>query len=133
MEEANESFAREGELMTESPSDRDWTDWDAQIKRDALSGKLERLLATTREAKDENWCALFNGLPDDVQELALKNYEHLKTNPYDSSLRFGRVAGCWSVHAGRGYRALATELDAEFVWSWIGCRTDYDRMIDRAD
>ena len=131
MEQANEPLARELRDLPESFS-HDWAEWDAQIKRDAVSGKLERLLATTREDKDENWCSLFAALSGEVKELALRNYEVLKTNPYHSSLHFGRVAGCWSVHAGRGYRALATEIDAEFVWSWIGTRTDYDRMIDGA-
>jgi hypothetical protein len=131
MREANEPLARELGEMQESLSESDWAEWDAQIKRDAASGKLEHLLATTKEAKDENWCALFNGLPVEVQELALRNYERFKANPYHSSVHFARVAGCWSVHAGRGYRALATEIDAEFIWSWIGSRNDYDRMINR--
>jgi|GEM_PF-175240 len=123
--------AREVEEPPDSSfSASDWAEWDAQIKRDAASGKLGKVLAKSKEEKDEDWCSLFSALPSEIKEIALKNYEILKTNPYHSSLHFSRIGCCWSVHAGHGYRAMATELDKEFIWSWIGNRADYDRWLD---
>jgi hypothetical protein len=72
---------------------------------------------------------LFNGLPLDVQELARENYRLLKADPYHPSLHFKRVGDYWSVRVGRGYRALATEVENGFLWGWIGSHAEYDRII----
>ena len=72
---------------------------------------------------------LFNALPSEVRELARQNYELLKADPYHPSLHFKRVGGYWSVRVGRGYRALATEVEGGFLWGWIGSHAEYDRII----
>ena len=72
---------------------------------------------------------LFRQLPVEVQELARANYELLKSNPYHPSLHFKRVGNYWSVRVGRGYRALATEVEGGFLWGWIGSHAEYDRII----
>jgi hypothetical protein len=33
------------------------------------------------------------------------------------------------VRVGRGYRALATEVDGALLWFWIGSHKDYDVLI----
>ena len=72
---------------------------------------------------------LFYQLPQEVQDLARKNYELLKADPHHPSLRFKKVGDYWSVRVGRGYRALATEVDGGLLWGWIGSHAEYDRIV----
>jgi len=71
----------------------------------------------------------FRELPVEVQARARANYELLKENPHHPSLHFKRVGGYWSVRVGRGYRALATEVEGGVLWGWIGSHAEYDRLI----
>jgi hypothetical protein len=68
-------------------------------------------------------------LPEQVRELADKNYALLKENPQHPSLNFKKVGRFWSVRVGLRYRALAVESDGDLVWFWIGSHADYDAMI----
>jgi len=74
------------------------------------------------------WECLAN-LPEDIQNLARKNYALLKTNPHHPSLQFKRVGKLWSARVGLHYRALATEDGEDFIWVWIGTHDEYERMI----
>lgn len=71
----------------------------------------------------------YNALPQEVRELADRNYELLKSNPRHASLRFKKIDQVWSVRIGRHYRALATELPDGFYWFWIGPHGEYDQRI----
>jgi mRNA-degrading endonuclease RelE of RelBE toxin-antitoxin system len=51
----------------------------------------------------------FEALPDDIQQLARKNFELLKSNPRHPSLQFKRLGEYWSARVGLHYRALAVE------------------------
>jgi hypothetical protein len=72
---------------------------------------------------------LFEQLPEEVQELARKNYELLKADPHHPSLHFKKVGEYWSVRVGRGYRALGTDVSDGLLWGWIGSHAEYDRII----
>ena len=75
---------------------------------------------------------LYHQLPESVQELADKNYDLLKFDPFHASLHFkkvGRRRQLWSVRVGEHYRALGTEKPEGIVWFWIGPHTEYDRLI----
>ncbi|HEY0156302.1 MAG TPA: hypothetical protein VGF28_03330 [Thermoanaerobaculia bacterium] len=72
---------------------------------------------------------LFEQLPQEVQDLARKNYELLKADPHHPSLHFKKVGAYWSVRVGRGYRALATEVSDGLLWGWIGSHAEYDWII----
>jgi hypothetical protein len=72
---------------------------------------------------------MFNELPQEVQDLARENYEFLKVNPRHPSLHFKKVGDYWSVRVGRGYRALATEVEGGLLWGWIGSHAEYDHLI----
>jgi len=69
---------------------------------------------------------LYDRLPKAVQELADKNFKLLKDNPKHPSLHFKKVGRFWSVRIGAHHRALATEVDGEMRWHWIGSHADYD-------
>jgi hypothetical protein len=70
-------------------------------------------------------------LPGHIQQLADRNFELLRTDPAHPSLHFKRVGRFRSARVGRGYRALAVEVDDGLLWFWIGNHSDYDRLISR--
>jgi hypothetical protein len=74
----------------------------------------------------------YHQLPKDVQELADKNYELLKVDPYHPSLHFkkvGKTKHLWSVRIGQQYRALGIDKPEGIVWFWIGTHAAYDKLL----
>ena len=71
----------------------------------------------------------YDRLPAPVRELADKNFAVLKSDPRHPSLHFKPVGRYWSVRVGIRYRALATEVDGDLVWFWIGSHADYDQLV----
>ena len=71
----------------------------------------------------------YGQLPEQVRDLADKNYALLKDNPQHPSLQLKKIGRFWSVRVGLRYRALATEADGDLVWFWIGSHADYDALI----
>ncbi|WP_245537351.1 hypothetical protein [Thiocystis violascens] len=69
-------------------------------------------------------------MPEQVQQLARKNYELLKENPRHPSLRFKKFGKLWSARVGGNHRALAMEDEDGYVWVWIGTHEEYDRLIN---
>jgi hypothetical protein len=55
-------------------------------------------------------------LPENIRALADKNYELLKENPRHPSLQLKKVGRFWSVRVGKGYRALAVEVETGLLW-----------------
>lgn len=76
-----------------------------------------------------NFWAQYQGLPDDVRQLADKNFELLKGNPRHPSLRFKKIGNFWSARVGLAHRALAIEDGEDFIWVWIGTHDDYERIM----
>ena len=71
--------------------------------------------------------ALYETLPENVRALADKNFALLKENPQHPSLHFKKAGRFWSVRIGAHYRALATEVDGDLRWHWIGSHAKYDQ------
>jgi len=71
----------------------------------------------------------YKKLPRDIQEIADKNYELLRTNPRHKSVRLKKVGDYYSVRVGLGYRALAMPDNGELIWFWIGTHAEYDNLI----
>ena len=82
----------------------------------------------THSTTPEFWAA-YDDLPNEIQELADKNYQLLKADPQHPSLHFRPVGPCWSARVGRRFRALAVENNCDFVWFWIGTHAVYDRLL----
>ncbi|VAW40232.1 hypothetical protein MNBD_CHLOROFLEXI01-1590 [hydrothermal vent metagenome] len=74
----------------------------------------------------------YQELPKEVQNLADKNFQLLKADPYHSSLHFKKVGKqnqLWSVRVSRQYRALGREKPEGIVWFWIGSHGEYDKLL----
>ncbi len=72
---------------------------------------------------------LYKKLPPDIQKLADKNYDLLRSDPRHKSVRLKKVGDYYSVRIGLGYRALALPDNGELIWFWIGSHADYDALI----
>jgi hypothetical protein len=74
---------------------------------------------------------VYRQLPTEVRALADRNYALLKADPAHGSLHFKKTGNLWSVRVGLHYRALATAVDGDLVWFWIGSHAEYDRLLGR--
>ena len=79
-------------------------------------------------ASSKFW-ALYQALPEEVRDLADKNYQLLKSNPRHPSLHFKRIGELWSVRFGDHYRALGIEEADGINWIWIGTHAEYDKLV----
>ena len=76
----------------------------------------------------------YEELPKEARELADKNFNLLKSDPYHPSLHFKKVDDkrkLWSVRIGSQYRALGTEKSEGILWFWIGTHSEYDKILSR--
>jgi hypothetical protein len=71
----------------------------------------------------------YRQLPEEIQKLADKNFELLKSDARHASLRLKKVGPFWSVRVGLHYRALAKDRAEGLLWFWIGDHNTYDRLI----
>ena len=71
----------------------------------------------------------YNKLPDQIKELADKNFELLKENPQHPSLHIKKAGKYWSVRIGMKYRALAVEVEDGLLWFWTGTHSEYDKLL----
>ncbi|GAK50723.1 hypothetical protein U14_01956 [Candidatus Moduliflexus flocculans] len=71
----------------------------------------------------------YDMLPQAIRELADKNFDLLKTNPFHPSLHFKNVGKYWSVRVGKKYRAVAIQSSQGLLWFWIGTHPEYEKII----
>ena len=71
----------------------------------------------------------YEKLPKQIQQLADKSFELLKTDPTHPSLHFKKVGKFWSVRVSIRYRALGVEVKDGLIWFWIGSHSDYEKLI----
>ncbi len=71
----------------------------------------------------------YESLPNEIREIANKNFKLLKTDPRHPSLQFKKIGIFWSARVGFAHRALAIEDGEDFIWVWIGTHDEYERMI----
>ena len=70
-------------------------------------------------------------LPRNVQRRARVAFQWFQQNPAHPSLKFklpNRDLGLYSARVGLDYRVLATRVDDEVVWFWIGSHAEYDHL-----
>ena len=84
----------------------------------------------THHATPRFW-RCYRELPEEIRDLADRKYALLETDPAHVSLHFKKTASLWSVRVGLHYRALATEVDGDLVWFWLGSHAGYDKLVGR--
>jgi mRNA-degrading endonuclease RelE of RelBE toxin-antitoxin system len=72
---------------------------------------------------------LYYSLPEEIKELANKNFQLLKENPNHPSLKLKKIDNFWSARIGIKYRTLAIETELGLVWFWIGTHAEYDKIL----
>ena len=83
-----------------------------------------------RHSKDPEFQPLYDALPNDIQRLADRCFEHLKSDPRHPSLHFKCLGDdIWSVRVGLKYRALSIRGTDRYQWFWIGTHAEYDRLV----
>lgn len=73
----------------------------------------------------------YRALPVEVQQLADRCYELLRSDPRHPSLHLKKVGRFWSMRIGLHYRALAVEDGGDLIWIWIGTHAEYDQLVGR--
>ncbi|MDQ3750494.1 MAG: hypothetical protein M3367_15985 [Acidobacteriota bacterium] len=68
-------------------------------------------------------------MPENVRDLADKNFELLKANPRHPSLHFKQIGILRSMRVGKHFRALGLDKKEGIVWFWIGSHADYDKLV----
>ncbi len=81
-------------------------------------------------ATPEFW-AHYRRLPDEVRQLADKNFSLLRENSHHPSLRLKRTGIYWSARVGLHHRVLAKERSEGLVWFWIGPHDEYEQLLKR--
>ena len=82
----------------------------------------------TSSCTPEFWGS-YNALPEDVRDLALKNFLLWQENSQHPSPRFKPLEdNVRSVPIGIHYRALGEKRDEAIRWFWIGHPAEYDRL-----
>ncbi|MDK1082071.1 MAG: hypothetical protein QGD88_11425 [Anaerolineae bacterium] len=74
----------------------------------------------------------YQALPKEIQRLADKSFQLLKTTPHHPSLHFkeiGKQNPLWSVRIGKQYRALGREKPEGVLWFWIGSHSQYNQLL----
>jgi hypothetical protein len=74
---------------------------------------------------------LFQALPSEIQDLAVKNYRLWRHDPRHPSIRFRRLRGSqdrFTIRVGDHYRALGRLRAETMTWVGIGTHSDYDRL-----
>ena len=74
---------------------------------------------------------LYAELPEEVQQLADKQYARFRQNPSHPSLALKQTGAVWSVRVGNSYRAVAYRQGKEFFWFWIGSHETYNKLLKR--
>ena len=75
---------------------------------------------------------LFDALPTDIQQLAVRSYRLWLNDPQHPSLHFRRLQGIsnrFTVRVGDHYRALGMLAGETITWVWIGTHAEYDRIV----
>jgi hypothetical protein len=70
----------------------------------------------------------YDELPKEIQQLADKNFQLLRVDPFHPSLHFKKIKDYWSVRVGLRYRALGIEREENVIWFWIGNHGQYDKL-----
>jgi hypothetical protein len=81
-------------------------------------------------ASDRFW-HLYNELPPEVRQLADKQFELFKQDPFHPSLNLKQIGEAWTVRVGRSHRVIGYREGNIFRWGWIGTHEAYNMLLRR--
>ena len=93
----------------------------------------------TNHATSQFW-KLFARLPDNIQDIARKQFDLFEQDINYPSLQFKQLSGTrneiWSARINDTYRVLALHVkDAQkqdvWIWFWIGTHREYEKAVGR--
>jgi hypothetical protein len=74
----------------------------------------------------------YHQLPEQIQNLAKKNYRLFSQKTNHPSLNFKPLLGqakIWSVRIGDGYRAAGSKEGDIITWFWIGTHEKFNKLF----
>ena len=77
---------------------------------------------------------LYRKLPQNIREVAKKQYKLFETDAYHVSLHFKRVHSTRPIYSARitqNYRAVGILEDNIIVWFWVGSHNEYDKLLKK--
>jgi len=77
---------------------------------------------------------LYKKLPQNIREIAKKQYKLFASDAYHASLHFKRVHSTKPIYSARitkNYRAVGILDDNIIVWFWVGSHDEYDKLLKR--
>jgi hypothetical protein len=74
------------------------------------------------------WTA-YRQLPQSVQQSAVRSFQLLSVNSSHPSLHFEKAGDFWMARVDRNHRAVALWDGEDFLWIWVGCHDEYERII----
>ena len=72
---------------------------------------------------------LYDQLPKDIRQTAVKQYRLWLQNPRYPSVQFKKIGEFWSARITDDYRALGIMEGDTVVWFWIGTHQEYERLM----
>jgi len=79
-------------------------------------------------ASPELWRS-YNSLPEEIKQLADKNFKMLETDPHHPSLHLKKIGLSWSARVGINYRVIGKPRQEGILWLWIGPHSEYDKFL----
>ncbi len=74
---------------------------------------------------------LYAELPEEIQELADKQFELFERDPFHPSLQLKQVGAVWTARVGLYYRVIGYHERDIFRWGWIGSHETYYKILKR--
>jgi hypothetical protein len=74
---------------------------------------------TFRSFASERFWQLYSDLPREVQQLADKQYELFRGDPFHPSLHLKQVGETWTARIGRSHRVIGYRDGDAFYWGGL--------------
>ena len=88
---------------------------------------------TLKHLTTSKYWSCYHSLPENIRNLADKNFNLLKTNTHHPSLHYKKIKDFISVRIGSFYRALGVETpeNNDIIWFWIGDHNQYEKLLKK--
>jgi hypothetical protein len=133
----------EWDRIISAPESQQWLETEANKalrEYGKISKKLSMIFVSVAQdnvLREAAYWKNFDDLPDEVRQLAEKNYRLWKENPRNPGLRFKKIhAGLpiFSFRVGMRHRTVGVETaDEKIVWFWVGSFEMFEKLIRPED